>query len=76
MMVIAWGTQKMNETKVKSFPVKKKTLHVGMELKQAQKQGRDYTAQKKTNLIQKEYPIHLFQYTIKRVEQMYCVLFL
>ena len=31
-----------------------------MELKKAQKQNRDYTTQKKTNLIQKEYPIHLF----------------
>ena len=27
-----------------------------MEVKKAQKQGRDYTTQKKTNLIQEEYP--------------------
>ena len=49
----------MTETRVKSFFVKKLS-HVGMEVKKAQKQGRDYTTQTKINLIQQEYPIHLF----------------
>ena len=30
-----------------------------MELKEAQKQGRDYTTQKKTNLIYEEYPTYV-----------------
>ena len=48
-------------TRVKRFYCKKKPLHVGKEVKKAQKQGRDYTTHKKTNLIYtKEYPIHLF----------------
>ena len=34
----------------------KKPLHVGMEVQKAQRQGRDYTTQKKTNLIQVQYP--------------------
>ena len=42
--------KKMNETRVKSFY--RKPLHVGMVVKKAQKQG----TQKKTNLIQEEYP--------------------
>ena len=33
-----------------------KPLHVGIELKKGQKQGIDYTTQKKTNLIQEAYP--------------------
>ena len=44
----------MNETIVESFCTK--ALHVEMEPKKAQKQGRDYTTQSKTNLIQEEYP--------------------
>ena len=35
-----------------------------MELKKGQKHGRHYTTQKKTNLIQKEYTVHLF-HTLK-----------
>ena len=31
-------------------------MYVGMELTNAQKQGKDYTTQKNTNVIQKEYP--------------------
>ena len=42
-----------------------------MELKKAQKQGGDYTTQKKTNLIQEEYPIHLFHTLNGEMEQMY-----
>ena len=37
------------------FCKKKTPLHVGMEVKKAWKQGRDYDT-KKTNLIQEEYP--------------------
>ena len=32
-------------------------MHVGMEVKKAQKQGRAYTTHKKTILIQEEYPM-------------------
>ena len=72
----------MNETMAKSFFVKKKKpLHVQMELKKGQKQGRNHTTQNETNLIQLEYPtyIHIYptlHYTIKYVEQIYRVLFL
>ena len=51
-MVFAWGTVKINKTRVKSFTVKN---HL-QEVKKAQKGGRD-TTQKKTNLIQEEYTI-------------------
>ena len=44
----------MNETVLRSFSVK--PMHVGMVVKKAQKQGRDYKTQTKTNLIQEEYP--------------------
>ena len=41
-----------------------------MEVKKAQKQGIDYTTQKKTNLIQEEYLIHLFNTNNGIMEQM------
>ena len=41
-----------------------------MEVKEAQKQGRDYTTQKKINLVQEEYPIHLFHILNDEMEQM------
>ena len=50
--VFAWGTQKWMKLGLKVFSVK--TLHVWMEVKKAQKQGRDYTTQKKIILILEE----------------------
>ena len=52
-------------------------LRVGVELKKGQKLRRDYITQKKINLyiIQEEYTLYLFHYTINCKEQMQCMLF-
>ena len=59
-------------TRVKRFSVKKTFAftHVRVELKNAQKQGKDYTKLNMTNLIQEEYPIHLFHTHNGIMEQM------
>ena len=56
MIVFAMGTEKLNETRIKSLSLKKPLhVHVGMEVEKEQKQGIDYATQKKANLIQEEY---------------------
>ena len=46
-----------------------------MELNKAQKQGRDYTTQKKTNLTHEEYPVYVF-HTLNGIMDRCRVLFL
>ena len=51
----------------------KETFDAGMDVKKAQKQGRIYTTQKKTNLhvvIQEEYRLPLFHTLNGEMEQM------
>ena len=52
------------------FGEKPMHVHVMMGLKKAQKQDRDYTTQKKTNLVREEYPIRLLLTLNGVMEQM------
>ena len=66
--IVLWFCFTIDQSKKFSFV--KEPLHVGTEVKKAQKQGRDYTTQRKTNLIQEECPIHLFHTLNGIMEQM------